>query len=100
MQWMLRRPPFGALGRLYPKADWAPKVLRAKTTFEALARDTVEGYFHGVSLLSDAQRRQLFSPSFKRELQGYEAVEVLRRHAAVGRTDDPLSLVQYLDMKT
>jgi asparagine synthase (glutamine-hydrolysing) len=96
----LRRPLFGTLGKLYPKADWAPKVFRAKTTFEALARDTVEGYFHGVSLLSDAQRKQLFSPAFKRELQGYEAVEVLRRHAAVTPTDDPLSLVQYLDMKT
>jgi len=100
MPLMLRRPLFGALGKLYPKADWAPKMFRAKTTFEALARDTVEGYFHGVSLLSDAQRKQLFSPSFKRELQGYEAVEVLRRHAAVAPTDDPLSLVQYLDMKT
>ncbi|MFN3750070.1 MAG: XrtA/PEP-CTERM system amidotransferase [Thiobacillus sp.] len=96
----LRRPLFGALGRLYPKADWAPRVFRAKTTFEALARDTVEGYFHGVSLLSDTQRRQLFSPSFRRELQGYQAVEVLRRHAAVAPTGDPLSLVQYLDMKT
>ncbi len=100
MPLMLRRPLFGVLGRLYPKADWAPKVLRAKTTFEALARDTVEGYFHGVSLLSDAQRQQLFSPAFKRELQGYQAVEVLRRHATVAPTDDPLSLVQYLDMKT
>ncbi len=96
----LRRPLFGALGRLYPKADWAPKVFRAKTTFEALARDTVEGYFHGVSLLSDAQRKLLFSPVFRRELQGYQAVEVLRRHAAVAPTGDPLSLVQYLDMKT
>ena len=96
----LRRPLFGTLGKLYPKADWAPKVFRAKTTFEALARDTVEGYFHGVSLLSDVQRQLLFAPAFKRELQGYQAVEVLRRHAAVAPTDDPLSLVQYLDMKT
>ena len=100
MPLFLRRPVFGALGQIYPKADWAPKVLRAKTTFEALARDTVEGYFHGVSLLSDAQRKRLFSDRFKRELQGYQAVEVLRRHAAVSPTDDPLSLVQYLDMKT
>ena len=100
MPLMLRRPLFGTLGKLYPKADWAPKVFRAKTTFEALARDTVEGYFHGVSLLSDAQRKQLFSLNFQRELQGYNAVEVLRRHAAVAPTDDPLSLVQYLDIKT
>ncbi len=32
----VRRPVFGALGRAYPKADWAPRVFRAKTTFEAL----------------------------------------------------------------
>jgi asparagine synthase (glutamine-hydrolysing) len=96
----LRRPLFGLLGTIYPKADWAPKVFRAKTTFEALARDSVEGYFHTVSLMKDAQRNRLFSDSFKRELQGYRAVEVLRRHAAESPTDDPLSLVQYLDMKT
>jgi asparagine synthase (glutamine-hydrolysing) len=28
----LRRPLFGLAGRLYPKADWAPRPLRAKTT--------------------------------------------------------------------
>ncbi|MDP3613316.1 MAG: asparagine synthase (glutamine-hydrolyzing), partial [Rubrivivax sp.] len=28
----LRRPLFGMLGRIYPKADWAPRVFRAKTT--------------------------------------------------------------------
>ena len=96
----VRRPIFGALGRLYPKADWAPRVLRAKTTFEALARDTVAGYFHGVSQLADEQRARLFTPAFKRQLQGYRAVEVLRRHARHAPRRDPLSLVQYLDMKT
>ena len=96
----LRRPLFGTLGRLYPKADWAPKVFRAKTTFEAFARDSVEGYFHGVSILSDALRARLFSPAQNRALQGYRAIEVLRGHAARAPTDHPLSLVQYLDMKT
>jgi asparagine synthase (glutamine-hydrolysing) len=38
--------------------------------------------------------------SFRNELQGYGALEVLRRHAARAPTDHPLSLVQYLDMKT
>lgn len=96
----LRKPVFGALGRLYPKADWAPRVLRAKTTFEALARDTVEGYFHGVSIMPDRIRAQLFSDSFRRELAGYSAIEVFRQHAANAPTDDPLSLIQYLDFKT
>ncbi len=96
----LRQPLFGWLGRLYPKLDWAPRVLRAKSTFEALARDAVAGYFHGVSILGDALRERLFSPAFRRELQGYRAVEVLRRHDANAPHDDPVSRVQYLDMKT
>jgi hypothetical protein len=33
----LRRGVFGLLARLYPKADWAPRVFRAKTTFQAIA---------------------------------------------------------------
>jgi asparagine synthase (glutamine-hydrolysing) len=96
----LRRPLFGFLGRVYPKADWAPRVFRAKTTFEALARDSVEGYFHGVSILGEDLRGQLFSDHFKSELQGYSAVEVLREHARRAPADHPLSLVQYLDFHT
>lgn len=96
----LRQPLFGFLGHIYPKADWAPKVFRAKSTFEALGRDAVAGYFHSVSVMGDALRLKLFSDSFKRELQGYRAVEVLRRHDANAPHDDPVSRVQYLDMKT
>jgi asparagine synthase (glutamine-hydrolysing) len=96
----LRRPLFGFLGRVYPKADWAPRIFRAKTTFEALARDAVEGYFHGVSILGEELRGQLFSAQFKRELQGYSAVEVLHHHARGAPTTDALSLVQYLDFHT
>ena len=96
----LRRPVFGLMGRLYPKADWAPRVLRAKSTLESLARNSVEAYFHSVSMLHDGMRRRLFSERFRAELQGYEAVEVLKRHAARAPTDHPLSLVQYLDLKT
>ncbi len=96
----IRKPLFGLLGYLYPKADWAPKVLRAKATFEALARDSVEGYFHSVSIMSDQMRQRLFTPSFKQDLQDYQAIEALRTHADQCPTDDPLSRVQYLDMKT
>jgi len=96
----LRESVFGTLGKIYPKADWAPRMFRAKTTFEALARDTVDGYFHGVSIMPDRIRDQLFSDSFRQGLNGYRAVEVMRGYAAKTPTDDPLSLIQYLDMKT
>jgi asparagine synthase (glutamine-hydrolysing) len=96
----LRRPLFGWLGRAYPKADWAPRVLRAKSTFQALARDSVGAYFHSVSIFRDDMRRQLYSPAFKAKLDGYDASDTFRRHAQRVDVDDPLALVQYLDMKT
>jgi asparagine synthase (glutamine-hydrolysing) len=96
----IRGPMFGMLGRLYPKLDWAPKFLRAKTTFQALAKDSLEGFLDSVSVVSGANRQLLFSRSFKTDLAGYNAVDVLRRHAANCDAADSLSLVQYLDIKT
>ncbi len=39
----IRGPVFGFLGSVYPKMDWAPQPLRAKSTLQALARDSVGG---------------------------------------------------------
>ncbi len=96
----IRKPIFGLLGRVYPKVDFAPKFLRAKSTFESISRDSIEGYFHSVSMLSNELRDNLFSEQFKRDLQGYEAVNVFRKYANNAPTDNPLSLIQYLDIKT
>lgn len=96
----LRKPLFGTLGALYPKADWAPRPLRAKSTLQALARDSVAAYFHGISIMKDEMRAQLFSPVLKRDLGQYHAIEALRRHAAACPARDPLSTIQYLDLKT
>lgn len=96
----IRKPVFGTLGRLYPKLDWAPRVFRAKTTFESIGRNAVEAYLHSVSLTSDTQRNLMFSDAMQRELQGYRAVETFEHYARRCPADDPLSLIQYLDMKT
>lgn len=96
----LRGPLFGALGQMYPKADWAPRPLRAKTTLQALAMDSVQAYHHSMSHLRADQRQALFSPAFQRSLGGYSALDVFRHHARQAQTDDPLALVQYLDYKT
>jgi asparagine synthase (glutamine-hydrolysing) len=45
-------------------------------------------------------RRELFSASFRAKLGGYGALEVFRRHARRANHDDPLALIQYLDLKT
>jgi asparagine synthase (glutamine-hydrolysing) len=96
----LRQPLFGALGRLYPKADWAPRMFRAKTTFQALAFDSAQAYAHSMSVLRADERERLYSDGFRKTLAGYSAQEVFMHHAAKANTDDPLALIQYLDYKT
>jgi asparagine synthase (glutamine-hydrolysing) len=96
----LRRPLFGRLGAVYPKLDWAPRPLRAKVTLEELACDTIEAYFSSVSVCNDGLRRRLFSRDLAGELQGYNAIEVLRSHLTRCDSEDPLSQVQYADFKT
>jgi len=96
----LRKPLFGWLGRVYPKLDWAPRVLRAKSTLQALARDTTEGYLHSVSIMTDDMRRRLFSESFRRQLGGYRSLDGFREIGARAPTDDPLAFIQYLDMRS
>lgn len=96
----LRSPLFGMLGTVYPKLDWAPKVLRAKTTFQALSRDTLEGYLHSVSIFPSELRSRMFSEAFRDKLQGYNAIEVFRKHASQAPSDDAMSRIQYLDFKT
>jgi asparagine synthase (glutamine-hydrolysing) len=50
--------------------------------------------------MREPMRRRLFSHAFKARVGGYSAIDVLRRHAAAAGTDDPLALIQYLDLKT
>ncbi|MBC7941301.1 MAG: asparagine synthetase B, partial [Chitinophagaceae bacterium] len=53
-----------------------------------------------MSVLRGPARAALFSRGLHHQLGGYSALEVFQRHAAKARTDDPLALVQYLDIKT
>ncbi|MBL0945284.1 MAG: amidotransferase 1, exosortase A system-associated [Hydrogenophaga sp.] len=96
----VRRPVFGALGSIYPKADWAPRPLRAKTTFQALAMDSVQAYHHSMSHLRAEQRAALYTPAFQQQLGGYSSLDVFAQHAEAAGTDDPLALIQYIDYKT
>lgn len=96
----VRAPLFGALGRVYPKADWAPQWMRARTTLQELALDSCGAYFQTVSVMNDDLRARLYSRAFRRRLQGYNAVTVLRDHWDRAPTDDILLKSQYVDLKT
>ncbi len=95
----LRGPVFGALGALYPKADWAPRPLRAKATLLSLARTGAEGYTDAVGVTGYAQRHALYSDSQIRALGSYRGEDhmIALMEAAPARTG--LDAAQYADMK-
>ncbi len=97
----VRRNVFGPLGQLYPKMDWAPRVLRAKSTFQSLARtSTLDGYFHGISICSPALKERLLGGDVRKQLGAYDSSDVMRYYYDRADTLDPLSRIQYVDMKT
>jgi len=80
--------------------DRLGRALRSRTALEDATFTPVQAYLDSMSILSGPMRAQLFSPRFRQELAGYNALEVFERHAARAGTEDPLALIQYLDFKT
>ncbi|MGC2110617.1 MAG: XrtA/PEP-CTERM system amidotransferase [Candidatus Korobacteraceae bacterium] len=96
----LRRTIFGPLGRLYPGLAWAPRPFRAKATLQSLSRSPLEGYFNSVSVFRPDEKPRLFTQDFWRQLGGYDSLDVLKQHYNAADTTDPLSRIQYVDIKT
>ena len=95
----VRGPLFGTLGRLYPKADWAPRPLRAKTTLLSLARTGPEGYTDAVSLTNAEQRHGLYSQRMRGALDGYRGEAHMENLMAKAPAQSGLDQAQYADMK-
>ena len=95
-----RRILFGPLAMMYPKMDWAPRFLRAKTTFQSLTFDPVEGYFETMSTFRRSDKPRIISKDFQRRLGNYDTADIFRDYYGRAGTDDPLSRIQYLDVKT
>jgi asparagine synthase (glutamine-hydrolysing) len=96
----LRRSVFGPLGKYYPPLAWAPRFLRGKATFQSLSRSPLEGYFNSVSIFRPDEKIHLFTGDFRKSLQGYDALDVFRHYYDRADTEDPLSRIQYVDIKT
>ncbi|EKU72897.1 MULTISPECIES: XrtA/PEP-CTERM system amidotransferase [Sphingobium] len=95
----VREPLFGTLGRYYPKADWAPRPLRAKSTFLELAGDGGEAYAASVGVTPHALRQRLFSQDMKSRLGAYRAEDRYIKAMANAPARDPLDRAQYADIR-
>jgi asparagine synthase (glutamine-hydrolysing) len=96
----LRRPVFGTLAALYPKADWAPRVLRWKATFESLSCSHIEGYFQSMSAVRPELKHSLLHHDVHAHLKDYDSLDVLRTYYDRAKGADPVARIQYVDVKT
>jgi len=95
-----RRVVFGPLARIYPKLDWAPRFLRAKTTFQSLAFDHAEGYCDSMSTFRRYEKPSILSKDLKAQLREYDTADIFRDYYRRAGVADPLSRIQYVDIKT
>ena len=88
-----------AAGRIYPKADWAPRPLRAKTTLLSLGACGHEAYARSVGVTTPETRCALYDPSFHKDLDGHrgEGRYLAAMKAAPAR--DPLDAAQWADFQ-
>ena len=95
----IRGPLFGGLGRVYPKADWAPRPLRAKTTLLSLGGSDEAGYARALSVTPPEVREAIYTDDFRRQRAGHRAEDELMAlmRAAPGRS--ALDRAQYADLK-
>ena len=88
------------LAAAYPKLDWAPQFLRAKSTLEALSMTPCDAYHHAVSIARPPLRQELYSNRFKQLIDGQHSLKIFREHFRESGNSDPLQAIQYVDLKT
>jgi asparagine synthase (glutamine-hydrolysing) len=94
----IRKPLLGGLGAIYPKADWAPQFLRAKTTLLSLARSGEEAYANALSVTTPALRHSLYSGELATKIGDYRAEEAVIRTMRDAPARSGLDRAQYADL--
>jgi asparagine synthase (glutamine-hydrolysing) len=95
----LRRSVLGPLGRAWPKADWAPRPLRAKATLLSVAGSADDGYARALAVVPPELRLALYSDDFRRTLGDYRAEQPLVQAMAQAPARSGLDRAQYADLK-
>src|SRR5262249_26178743 len=67
------------LARLWPKADWLPRPLRAKTLLTNLSLDADAAYANTLAQCRLPLRRRLLAPDLAAQLNGHQPERVVRQ---------------------
>ncbi len=95
----IRTPLFGTLGRIYPKADWAPRFLRAKSTLQELGMSGAEAYARSVGFTSPEMRARLYTGGFAQAISGHRAEDRIVSAMENAPARDPIDRAQYADLR-
>ena len=96
----LRRMALGPLGRAWPKADWLPRPLRAKTLLTNLALDDRRAYANTLSLCRPPHRRRLMAPDLAATLNGHCPERIVWESYATAPPGDALGGMIAADVGT
>ncbi|MEZ6013714.1 MAG: asparagine synthase (glutamine-hydrolyzing) [Planctomycetota bacterium] len=94
------RAAIGALGKVYPKLDWAPRFLRAKTFLTNVSEDPALAYWHSVSHMTRAEALELLAPDLRASLFEHDPFTAFEAHYRRPDVDSELYRAQYADMHT
>jgi asparagine synthase (glutamine-hydrolysing) len=94
----LRRMVFKPLAQIYPKADWLPKIFRAKSTLQNLGSTDAEAIYRSRAFHDPRASRELIRPEARP--RGYDPVVVIEDYYNRCNSPDPLSKDLYVDIKT
>jgi asparagine synthase (glutamine-hydrolysing) len=79
------------LARSWPKADWLPRGLRAKTRLTNLSLSPEAAYANTLSICRLPLRQRLLAPDVIRQLNGHDPQQIVREHYALADRADPLA---------
>jgi asparagine synthase (glutamine-hydrolysing) len=95
-----RRRAIAPLARIWPKADWLPRPLRAKTRLTNLAADADAAYANTLTLCRQPLRRRLLAGALAGRLNGHQPEEVVRGAFSQDPAADPLAAMTAADVAT
>ncbi|WP_432821478.1 asparagine synthase (glutamine-hydrolyzing) [Trichloromonas sp.] len=97
----IRRGLFGPLSHVYPGADFLPRPLRLKAFLRNLSLPLDQAYFRDMSFyFKPEEKRRLYTPDFAAQVGQGQAQSVLGAHFAANSNADPVTRVQYVDIKS
>ncbi|MDG1051192.1 MAG: asparagine synthase (glutamine-hydrolyzing) [Planctomycetota bacterium] len=94
------RSVMGAIGRVYPKLDWAPRAFRAKTFLMNTADDPARAYWRSVTHMERDAAASLLAPDLREALGDHDPFDAFEAHYARPEIDCPLFRAQYADFHT